>query len=471
MKYYLAVDIGASSGRHILGHMEDGNIVLEEMYRFPNGQYEKNGVLCWDREALFGHIVEGIKRCFDAGKPPYSVGIDTWGVDFVLLDQNDQIIGDAVGYRDGRTKGMDKSVNKVISDEELYSRTGIQKQLFNTIYQLEAIKNQTPEHLNKAKTMLMIPDYFSFLLTGVKHQEYTIASTTGLLNAETCDWDFELIEKLGYPKEIFLPISQPGETIGQLKPEIQKMVGGNCLVVHAPAHDTASAVLAVPTLTDDTLYISSGTWSLMGTELSIANCSETSRKYNFTNEGGYGKKYRFLSNIMGLWMIQSVRREIEATTGKKWGFDELCEAAEEESKKGFNALVDCDDARFLAPKSMIEELKAACKENGQKVPKNDAQLAATVYQSLAVCYAKAKAGIEEITGKKYSVINIVGGGSQETYLDRLAAKECKCEVCAGPKEATAIGNLVCQMLADKVWETVKDAKKCIQVSFKCKTYK
>ena len=209
----------------------------------------------------------------------------------------------------------------------------------------------------------------------------------------------------------------------------------------------------------------------MGTELTKANCSETSRKYNFTNEGGYGKKYRYLSNIMGLWMIQSVRKEIEATTGKKWGFDELCEAAEEESKKGFNALVDCDDARFLAPKSMIAELKAACKENGQKVPENDAQLAACVYQSLAVCYAKAKAGIEDITGKKYDIINIVGGGSQETYLDKLTAKECKCEVCAGPKEATAIGNLVCQMLADKVWETVLDAKKCIQVSFKCKTYK
>ena len=471
MKYYLAIDIGASSGRHILGHLEDGNIVLEEMYRFPNGQYEKNGVLCWDSEALFGHIVEGIKRCFDAGKAPYSVGIDTWGVDFVLLDENDKLLGDAVGYRDSRTQGMDKSVNKVISDEELYSRTGIQKQPYNTIYQLEAIKNQNPEHLSKAKAMLMTPDYYSFLLTGVKHQEYTIASTSGLLNAETRDWDFELIEKLGYPREIFLPISQPGEAVGQLKPEIQEKVGGNCLVVHAPAHDTASAVLAVPTLTDDTLYISSGTWSLMGTELTKANCSETSRKYNFTNEGGYGKKYRYLSNIMGLWMIQSVRREIEATTGKKWGFDELCEAAEEESKKGFNALVDCDDARFLAPKSMIAELKAACKENGQKIPENDAQLAATVYQSLAVCYAKAKAGIEDITGKKYDVINIVGGGSQETYLDRLTAKECKCEVCAGPKEATAIGNLVCQMLADKVWETVRDAKKCIQVSFKCKTYK
>lgn len=471
MKYYLAIDIGASSGRHILGHLEDGNIVLEEMYRFPNGQYEKNGVLCWDSEALFGHIVEGIKRCFDAGKAPYSVGIDTWGVDFVLLDENDKLLGDAVGYRDSRTQGMDKSVNKVISDEELYSRTGIQKQPYNTIYQLEAIKNQNPEHLSKAKAMLMTPDYYSFLLTGVKHQEYTIASTSGLLNAETRDWDFELIDKLGYPREIFLPLSEPGEAVGQLKPEIQKIVGGNCLVVHAPAHDTASAVLAVPTLTDDTLYISSGTWSLMGTELTKANCSETSRKYNFTNEGGYGKKYRYLSNIMGLWMIQSVRKEIEATTGKKWGFDELCEAAEEESKKGFNALVDCDDARFLAPKSMIAELKAACKENGQRIPENDAQLAATVYQSLAVCYAKAKAGIEDITGKKYDVINIVGGGSQETYLDRLTAKECKCEVCAGPKEATAIGNLVCQMLADKVWKTVRDAKKCIQVSFKCKTYK
>ena len=470
MKYYLAIDIGASSGRHILGHIENGNMVLEEMYRFPNGQYEKDGVLCWDWEALFGHITEGIKRCFDAGKAPFSIGIDTWGVDFVLLDENDNMLGDAVGYRDSRTEGMDKSVNKTISDKDLYSRTGIQKQLFNTIYQLEYLKNNKPEELRQAKAMLMAPDFYSFLLTGVKKQEYTIASTSGLLNADSCDWDFELIERLGYPKEIFLPISQPGEIVGDLKPEIQAIVGGNAKVVLAPAHDTASAVLAVPTTNENTLYISSGTWSLMGTELIKANCSETSRKYNFTNEGGYGKKYRYLKNIMGLWMIQSVRKEIEATTGKKWGFDELCEAAEEKSKQGFNALVDCNDDRFLAPKSMIEELKAACKEDGQTVPKDDAELAATVYQSLAVCYKKAKEQMEEILGTKFETINIVGGGSQETYLDRITAKECGCEVCAGPKEATAIGNLMSQMLTDKVWKDVVEAKLCVQESFKCKTY-
>ena len=267
-KYYLAVDIGASSGRHILGTVKDGHISLEEVYRFENGMKEKNGHLCWDTQALFANIKAGMKQCAVLGKIPASMGIDTWAVDFVLLDGEDQVLGDTVGYRDDRTKGMDEKVYQKISPEDLYARTGIQKQIFNTIYQLMAVKETAPDILAKAKTFLMIPDYFHFLLTGVKKQEYTNATTTQLVSPVTNTWDYELIEKLGYPGELFGPLSMPGTLVGSLSKEVAEEVGYSCQVVIPATHDTASAVMAVPQAEEeeDMLYISSGTWSLMGTE-------------------------------------------------------------------------------------------------------------------------------------------------------------------------------------------------------------
>ena len=299
-KYYLAVDIGASSGRHMLSHLEDGKMVLEEIYRFPNGMTEKDGHKIWDVDQLFKEILAGMKKCALAGKIPYSMGIDTWAVDFVLLDAKDKRIGDAVAYRDGRTAGMDEKVYEHIPEEMLYQKTGIQKQIFNTIYQLMAVKEQTPQQLKKAKTMLMIPDYFHFLLTGKKVQEYTNATTTQLVDPKTKDWDRELIEKLGYPEEIFEKIKSPGYEVGELTEKIREKVGFNCKVVLPPTHDTASAVVAVPTQEDHALYISSGTWSLMGTELMQADCRKESRQCNLTNEGGYDYRFRYLKNIMGL---------------------------------------------------------------------------------------------------------------------------------------------------------------------------
>ena len=300
-RYYLAVDIGASSGRHILAHMEDGKMVLEEVYRFPNGMDNRNGTLCWDVERLFAEIRNGLKKCGELGKIPSTMGIDTWAVDYVLLDKDDRILGQTAGYRDGRTEGMDEEVYKIISPEDLYARTGIQKQIFNTVYQLMAVKKSHPEYLEQAETFLMTPDYFNFLLTGVKKNEYTNATTGQLVDPVTNDWNYELIDKLGYNRNIFLPVSMPGTVVGEFTEEICKEVGFNCTVVLPATHDTGSAVLAVPTNDDDALYISSGTWSLMGIERKEADCSMEAMRANFANEGGYDHRFRFLKNIMGLW--------------------------------------------------------------------------------------------------------------------------------------------------------------------------
>ncbi len=464
--YYLAVDIGASSGRHILCSMENGKLVLEEVHRFENGITDADGSSVWDTKRLFSEIVAGLKKCKDLGKIPKSVGIDTWGVDFVLLDEEDRMLGPAVSYRDGRTAGVDQKVYEKIPESELYARTGIQKQIFNTVYQLEAVKEQHPEYLDAARTFLFIPDYFNFLLTGKKAVEYTIASTSQLLFAEKKDWDEELFERLGFPRDIFPAIEKPGTVLGDLKPEIAEEVGFSCSVILPCEHDTGSAVLAVPT-NGDTVYISSGTWSLMGIERMEADCSERSRVLNFTNEGGYDYRFRYLKNIMGLWMIQSVRKELRAA-GEDYSYDELCKKAALES---IPSIVPCQDERFLAPKSMIREIREACRESGQPVPESAFELAAVVYNSLAVCYRETIEGLEEITGKHYDHINVVGGGSNAAYLNEVTARLTGRTVYAGPGEATAIGNMLVQMLADGTFTSIQEARSCVFESFGIKEYR
>lgn len=463
MKYYLAVDIGASSGRHILAHIDDGKLILEEIYRFDNGMEMKDGELCWDVNKLTDDIINGMKHCKEIGKIPQSIGIDTWGVDFVLLDENDEIIGNTVGYRDDRTKDMDNEVYKIISEEKLYERTGIQKQIYNTIYQLMALKTSNQDILSKAHNMLMMPDYFHYYLSGVKCTEYTIATTSQLVNAQTRQWDYDLIKKLSYPDKIFNDIKMPGDILGDLRPEIQEAVGYNCHVVLPPAHDTASAVLAVPLAAPDTVYISSGTWSLMGIERDTADCSKKSRTHNFTNEGGYKYRFRYLKNIMGLWMIQSVKKEI----GQGKSYDEICKAASMES---IESIVECNDGRFLSPHSMTEEIKAYCKETGQEVPDTLYKTAAVIYNSLAVCYKKTIEELEDITGRKFTSINVVGGGSNADYLNGLIAEFTKRKVYAGPSEATAAGNLVVQMITDGYFMDVDEARRCIKESFSILEY-
>ena len=457
-RYYLAIDIGASSGRHMLASMKDGKMQLEEVYRFPNGMDDKNGTLCWNVERLFTEIKNGLKKCKEIGKLPVSMAIDTWGVDYVLLDKDDRILGDTVGYRDSRTEGMDEKVYEVIPQDELYARTGIQKQIFNTVYQLMAVKESHPEYLEQAESILMIPDYFHFLLTGVKKNEYTNATTGQLVSPKTNDWDYEMIDMLGYNSKMFRPVSMPGTVVGEFTEEVQKEVGFNCTVVLPATHDTGSAVLAVPTNDDDAVYISSGTWSLMGIERKEADCSMESMKANFTNEGGYDHRFRYLKNIMGLWMIQSVKKEF----AEDLSFAQICEMA---SKETISSIVDCNDDCFLAPKSMIKAVRDFCRKTGQQVPETVGEISSVIYNSLAKCYGDTVKEIEEITGKKYSTIYVVGGGSNAGYLNELTAKYTGKKVSAGPSEATAIGNVIVQMLHDGVFKDLPEARTCVRESF------
>ncbi len=462
--YYLAIDFGASSVRHILGRMINGKMEIEEVYRFENGMVKQDGHLLWDVVRLGNEMIAGIKKCRELGKIPKTIGIDTWAVDYVLLGKNDEIVGNTYGYRDSRTKGMDEEVAKRISSEQLYKRTGIQKMLINTIYHLMAAKKQEPEVLAKAKTFLMIPDYFNFVLTGVKKSEYTNATSTQLVNVETNTWDAELLDKLDLPKDIFLPLTMPGTVVGKLSDAVAKEVGFQCEVVQVASHDTASAVISVPAVDGESLYISSGTWSLLGTEVMKPICIKESMQANFTNEGGIEYRFRFLKNIMGLWMIQSVRHELNDA----YSFAEICEQAKQ--AEAFPSRVDINDDCFLAPDNMTEEIKAYCERTNQQVPQSLGEIATVIYQSLAECYAKMFDMVEDLTGRQYSAVNIVGGGSNAAYLNELTAQKSGRRVYAGPGEATAIGNIVVQLMHDNQFTSLQEARKCIFDSFGVKTY-
>lgn len=456
MPYHLAIDIGASSGRHILGHIENGTIVLEEIYRFPNGAKMKDGHLCWDVDVLFSEIINGLRACKSAGKIPATMGIDTWAVDFVLLNKNGERMGDAVAYRDSRTDGMDKKVEEKITFSDLYARTGIQKQPFNTIYQLASLGDE----LQNADKLMMIPDYFHFLLTGVQKFEYTNASSTGLLNAEAKTWDKELLNLLGYPQKLFPELSLPGTVVGNFRQEIIEQAGFDCTVVLPATHDTGSAFMAVPAKSDTSVYLSSGTWSLLGVENLSPITTENSMKANFTNEGGYEYRYRYLKNIMGLWMIQSIREENEA-----YSFQQLIDMAEAAE---FDTIIDVNDDAFLAPESMTKAVKNYCHEHGLPVPQTLGQLLKCVYRSLAVCYRDAIGELEALTGQKYTAIHIVGGGSNADYLNRLTAEATGLPVYAGPTEGTALGNLMAQLIYSGSFSSLAQAREAIHNSFDIK---
>ena len=440
MRYYLAIDIGASSGRHMLGHMQDGKLVLEEIYRFQNGPIERKGSLVWDAEGLFAHILTGMARCKELGKIPVSVGIDTWGVDFVLLDETGQRLGEAVSYRDSRNQGADLLVEEMLSFPELYRRTGIQKLIFNTIYQLMAIKRDRPDLLDRAQKMLLSPDYYHYLLTGRAVNEYTVASTTGLMDVEGKRWDRALIGQLGFPQGIFGDLIPPGQVLGPLRGEVAERVGYTAEVVLPASHDTASAYLAVPAVDERAVYLSSGTWSLMGVETMTPIITDLGRESGLTNEGGYGYRFRYLKNIMGLWMLQSVRKE----EGGKYSFPDLARMAAESGEPV--AIVPVNHAAFLAPERMTEAVKAVCRETGQEVPETLGQVVQCIYHSLAKSYAGTIGELETIIGKPLTSVNIVGGGSQDAYLNALTAKLTGRPVYAGPVEAAVIGNLMVQMM-------------------------
>ena len=474
MNYYLAIDIGASSGRHILGHVEDGKLILEEMYRFDNLQVRKNGHDCWDMDNLWNGVVSGLKACKAAGKLPATMGIDTWGVDYVLLDENDEMLGDPVAYRDSRNEGMDAVVSELISPEELYARTGIQKAPFNTIYQLTAQKREHPEQLEKADWFLMVTEYLNFRLTGVKKNEYTNNTTTNLINAREKTWDLDLIARVGLPTKIFHEPAMPGTILGGLLPEIQAEVGFDTQVILPATHDTGSAFLAVPAKDDNAVYLSIGTWSLLGVENEEPITTAESHQANFTNEGGAWYRFRYLKNIMGLWMIQSIRRELNGVayvqgkeqrteSTKKWSFPDLIEEAKK--AEGFASVVDVNLDCFLAPDSMIQAIKDECARTNQAVPQSVAELMQCVYTSLSLCYKDAIANLEKLTGKHYTSINIVGGGCQDNYLNMRTAKATGLTVYAGPVEGTAIGNLLVQMIAGGDLAGLQEARDAIRASF------
>ncbi len=483
MNYHLAIDIGASSGRHILGHLENGKMVLEEVFRFDNSQIRKDGHDCWDCQALARSVLQGLMKCKELGKIPSTVGIDTWGVDFILLKDNGLPCSDMVAYRDSRTQGMDDEVAAEIPLAELYARTGIQKQPFNTIYQLTALRREHPEQLEAADRFLMVPEYLNFVLTGVKMNEYTNASTTNMLDARAKNWDFDLIDRLGLPRRIFGELKMPGSVVGNFTSAVRDAVGFDAQVVLPATHDTGSAFLAVPARDESAVYISSGTWSLLGVENAEPITSPESQTANFTNEGGAWYRFRYLKNIMGLWMIQSIRRELNGVDyvegkqrtatwslsdyeqGRKYSFNDLETAAR--GAAAFAGLVDANDARFLSPDSMIAEVIAAADVK----PTTVGELMQCVYRSLAECYRAAIVNLSGLTGRTFTSLNIVGGGSKDGYLNELTASSTGLEVFAGPTEGTAIGNLIMQFIAAGELSDLAAARASIRASFDVKPVK
>ena len=461
MNAYLAIDIGASSGRHILGLLENGKLKLEEIHRFPNGMTEIDGSLCWNVDTLFSEIILGLKKCAELGKTPLSVGIDTWGVDYVLLDKNGNRTGPAVAYRDSRTDGIYDELFKLVPEQQLYSKAGLQKQPFNSINQLLSAKLKDPKYFDGADRLLFMPDYLHYLLCGIKKTEYTIASTSGLLNAKNKCWDDEIIARCGFPREIFGQIVPPGTVLGNLTEKVRELVGFDCSVVMPPSHDTASAFLAVPAKSSNSVYISSGTWSLMGVELESPITTDEARIANFTNEGGYNYRHRFLKNIMGLWLLQSVRNEI----GNGIDFAEIVTLARASSCE---SIFDAEDERLFAPKSMVETIKILCKENNDSQPSSLGDFAKCIFRSLAALYAKTIQQLEILSKKKFDYINIIGGGSENTYLNELTAKACALPVIAGPTEGSALGNIVSQMILSGELKDSDIARKTIRNSFTIK---
>jgi rhamnulokinase len=478
-RYHLAIDIGASNGRHMLGHVEEGRIVLEEVYRFDNMQVRRGDHDCWDIEALYDHILTGLRACADAGKIPITLGVDAWGVDFVLLDRDGCMVGDAVAYRDARTQGIPPLVDEKMSPGRIYHACGIQRQRFNTLYQLVALSREHPGQLAAARRFLTIPDYFNYLLTGVACNEYTTATTTNLLDARTKDWDADILSACGIPQLLFAKPLMPGAVLGGLSADVRDRVGFDCRVVLPATHNTGSAFLAVSSRDEDAVCISSGTWSLLGVEHEGPITTEAARLQNFTNEGGFESRFRFLKNIMGLWMVQSIRRELNGIdyvedggtrvhAERKEGdpeisFDDLMEAAQAETP--FGSSVNVNDERFLAPGSMIDEIGCACREAGQPVPQTTGQLMQCVYRSLAACYADTIADLAVLTGREYTSVNIVGGGCRDGYLNRLTADSCGLPVFAGPAEGAALGNLIVQFLVDGYFPDLQVARDAIRDSF------
>ncbi len=458
MNHHLAIDIGASSMRAILGWLEDGKLCTEEVWRQPNGMETRNGHLCWNLTALHEGILSALKSCAASGRIPATLGIDTWGVDYVLLNKEGTVLGDSVAYRDSRTDGYDRKLEQVLPFSRHFDISGTAKQPFNTVYQLMAQFDENPSHREEAETFLMVPDYLGYLLTGVMKCEYTNASTTGLLNARTGSWSDEILTAALIPARLFQePPAKPGTVLGNLKPSLKEELGFDVTVLLPATHDTGSAYLAVPKENEDTVTLSSGTWSLLGTELDAPVTDERALSCGFTNEGGYNGTIRFLKNIMGLWMLQCIRRE----SSDAFSFAQMAELAA--SAASYPGRVDVTDNRFLSPADMTAEVRSALAENGFSEP-TFPELLSCVTHSLADSYGAAVRDLEQMLGRRFTGINVVGGGCQNEVLNAWTAEAAQLPVFAGPTEGTALGNLMAQMIAVGEFSGVQEARHILRKS-------
>ena len=437
MKYYLAIDIGASSGRHIIGYMQDGVLMTDEIYRFPNGMDTLDGHLVWDSERLLREVKAGIAASFAKYPEIESLSIDTWGVDYVLM-KGDKEVAPTYAYRDSRVDGPIDEVHKIISFDELYERTGIQFNKFNSIYQLYADK--LAGRLEGVTDFLMIPEYLMYKLTGNKVKEFTNATTAGLINADTLRFDEYIWKKLGLPEAMMTEVYQPGTLVGRLTDEVAREVGGNLDVVLCATHDTGSAVEAIEMKTDSP-YISSGTWSLLGVKTERAITDAVSRESGYSNEGGVGYN-RYQKNITGMWIIQSLRGEMCPDTS----YGDIADMA---SKSSYAEIFDVNDEVFMAPESMKDAIRDYLTSRGKPAPVTPADYFNASYVSLAHGYKEAIADLERNTGKTYSELYIVGGGAKNVYLNALTEKYTGKKIVALPIEATAIGNMMIQIKRSK----------------------
>ncbi|MBO5895897.1 MAG: rhamnulokinase [Clostridia bacterium] len=466
-KRVLAFDFGASSGRAIVGVFDGEKIELREVHRFSNDPVTINGTVYWDVQRLFFEIKQGILKAKEDGGFD-SIGIDTWGVDFGLLRKDGTLIENPVHYRDKRNDGMAEFSKKYMSHEEMYDITGIQFMDFNTVFQLLSLKENRPYILEEADTLLFMPDLLSYFLSGVKSTEYSIATTSQMVDLKTRDWSDKIINDLGLKKDILTPIVATGTIIGQLSDEICEELGvPKADIVSVASHDTQSAITAAPCEYEDFAFISCGTWSLFGTEVKEPVLNEASKKLNVTNEGGYGYSIAFLKNICGLWLIQESRRQW-IREGKEYSYAELEKLALE--CEPFKCFIDPDAPEFATMGNLPQRVKDYCKKTNQYVPQTVGEIMRCIYESLALKYRLTFDGIMECTGKVYDRIHVMGGGTKDKLLLQMTAQSCNVDVYGGPIEATALGNIAIQFMSSGVIEDIKQARKIIARGENLKLY-
>ena len=464
----LAIDLGASSGRGIVGSFDGEKLTLRENHRFSNDPMYVNGRFTWDILRIYFEIKNSITKTIIDGDDIASMGIDTWGVDYGMVDKNGRLMANPIHYRDTRTENVTDYVKNFVSPEEIYNITGIQAIDFNTLNQLAVEKRDNAEGFDRADKILFIPDLLNYFLTGKMATEYTIASTGMILDASSRKISSELIAKLGIPESKFAPMVEPGTNLGALLPSITDEVGKNRIQVYTTAsHDTASAVIAVPATDKDFIYISSGTWSLMGAELDAPLINDATRAANLTNEGGAMGTIRFLKNIMGLWIIQESRRQWKRE-GKDYSFAQMEAWAKECTP--FRSLINVDYKSFGTPGNMPEKIREYCRMTGQPVPESVGEIVRCIYESLALKYRYTVDTIGQLRGKPATMINVVGGGTKDKFLSQMTADACGIPVCAGPEEATAIGNLIMQCIAQGAIKDLAEAREVVANSFEMKHY-